>query len=170
MIQFRKATLSDLPEMMALFEMGIQSLKKQGSPQWQNGYGPTREKIKEDINQQESYLLLYDDQIAASAALVKGVDPFYTAIIEGSWSGDGPYASIHRVVVSDHFRGKQLSAHLLKALEEEALAKGIHDLRIDTYQANIGMQKVIETCGYQYRGQVVFPIPHGERLAYQKLI
>ncbi len=75
MIQFRKATLSDLPEMMALFEMGIQSLKKQGSPQWQNGYGPTREKIKEDINQQESYLLLYDDQIAASAALVKGVDP-----------------------------------------------------------------------------------------------
>ena len=33
---------------------------------------------------------------------------------------------------------------LLKALEEEALAKGIHDLRIDTYQANIGMQKVIE--------------------------
>lgn len=46
MIQFRKATLSDLPEMMALFEMGIQSLKKQGSPQWQNGYGPTREKSK----------------------------------------------------------------------------------------------------------------------------
>lgn len=30
MIQFRKATLSDLPEMMALFEMGIQSLKKTG--------------------------------------------------------------------------------------------------------------------------------------------
>lgn len=27
MIQFRKAMLSDLPEMMALFEMGIQSLK-----------------------------------------------------------------------------------------------------------------------------------------------
>ena len=57
MIQFRKATLSDLPEMMALFEMGIQSLKKQGSPQWQNGYGPTREKIKEDIKAHEGQIV-----------------------------------------------------------------------------------------------------------------
>ena len=57
----------------------------------------SREKIKEDINQQESYLLLYDDQIAASAALVKGVDPLYTAIIEGSWSGMG---LMHQSIVS----------------------------------------------------------------------
>ena len=170
MIEFRKATLSDLPEMMVLFEMGIQSLKKQGSPQWQDGYGPNHEKIAEDIKNQESYVLLYDGQMAASSALVKGVDPVYTAITGKGWIGEGPYASIHRVVVSDHFRGKQLSAHLLKALEEEALAIGIHDLRIDTYQANLGMQKIIAGCGYQFCGQIVFPIPHGERLAYQKLL
>jgi GNAT superfamily N-acetyltransferase len=170
MIELRKASITDLPEMMKLFEMGIQSLKRQGSPQWQDGYGPSSEKIAEDIQNQESYVLLYAGQIAASAALVKGIDPVYTAITDGHWSGEGPYASIHRVVVSDYFRGKQLSAYLLKALEQEALAEGISDLRIDTYQANMGMQKVILSCGYHYCGQVVFPIPHGERLAYQKII
>ena len=123
MIQFRKAMLSDLPEMMALFEMGIQSLKTKAHLNGKMAMVPLVKKSKKISINKKSYLLLYDDQIAASAALVKGVDPVYTAIIEGSWSGNGPYASIHRVVVSDHFRGKQLSAHLLKALEEEAVAK-----------------------------------------------
>ncbi len=51
------------------------------------------------------------------------------------------------------FKGQKLSAKLLQALEVVALEQGIVDLRIDTYKANIGMQKNIQAAGYQYKGE-----------------
>lgn len=168
MEKFRKTTEDDLTELMALIEEGIAFLKAQGSPQWQNGYGPKDTQIKEDIAKGESYVLVKDGKIAASAALVSGDDPVYNAITGAGWDGNGLYLSIHRVVVSSHFKGQKLSAKLLQALEVVALERGIVDLRIDTYKANIGMQKNIQAAGYQYKGEVTFPFPNGERLAFQK--
>ena len=54
--------------------------------------GPTREKIKDQRYQSNKKVIscYMTIKLLASAALVKGVDPLYTAIIEGSWSGDGP--------------------------------------------------------------------------------
>ena len=54
MEEFRKTTEDDLTELMALIEEGIAFLKAQGSPQWQNGYGPKETQIKEDIAKGES--------------------------------------------------------------------------------------------------------------------
>lgn len=170
LFKLRKATIADLPDMMQLIAEGIAALGVQGSPQWQNGYGPTEEKIKEDILKQESYLLTFEDEIAAAAALVSGIDPVYTAIQGGKWVGEGPYLSIHRVVVNTRFKGQRLSAKLLQELEEVAREKQIFDLRIDTYQANTAMQRNISAAGYTFCGHIAFPIPHGERLAYQKLL
>jgi len=77
MEKFRKTTEEDLVELMALFEEGIAFLKAQGSPQWQDGYGPKENQIKADIANGESYVLVKDGKIAASAALVSGDDPVY---------------------------------------------------------------------------------------------
>ncbi|MBM9834406.1 GNAT family N-acetyltransferase, partial [Enterococcus faecalis] len=63
MEKFRKTTEDDLTELMALIEEGIAFLKAQGSPQWQNGYGPKEIQIKEDIAKGESYVLVKDGKI-----------------------------------------------------------------------------------------------------------
>nr|WP_312497855.1 GNAT family N-acetyltransferase [Enterococcus sp.] len=169
MFELHKATIDDLPALMELINQGIAALAAQGSPQWQNGYGPSEDKIRADILKQESYLLKSEGTIAAAAALVSGIDPVYTAI-DGKWLGEGPYLSIHRVVVDPRFKGQRLSAKLLHALEEVARNEGIFDLRIDTYQANTAMQRNITTAGYTFCGHIEFPIPDGARLAYQKLL
>lgn len=169
MFELQKATLADLPALMQLFDQGIAALAAQGSPQWQNGYGPSEAKVSADILNGESYLLTCGGEIAAAAALISGVDPVYTAI-DGEWLGEGPYVSIHRVVVDPRFKGQRLSAKLLQALEEVAQNNGIYDLRIDTYQANIAMQRNITAAGYKFCGHIEFPIPDGARLAYQKLL
>ena len=91
MEKFRKTTEGDLTELMALIEEGIAFLKAQGSPQWQNGYGPKETQIKEDIAKGESYVLVKDGKISASAALVSGDDPVYNAITGAGWDGNGPY-------------------------------------------------------------------------------
>ncbi|WP_430609220.1 GNAT family N-acetyltransferase [Enterococcus sp. DIV0876] len=170
LFELRQATVADLPSLMRLINEGIAALGAQGSPQWQDGYGPSEEKIRDDILKQESYVLVSHGEIAASAALVSGIDPVYTAIQAGQWVGDGPYLSIHRVVVNPQFKGQRLSAKLLQALEAVAKNKGVFDLRIDTYQANTAMQRNITAAGYSFCGHIEFPIPNGERLAYQKLI
>lgn len=166
-ISLKKATKTDYEKIMALIEQAKTFLNQQGSPQWQNGYGPTKEQILEDIEKEESYLLVANNQIVGTAALVSGIDPVYTAII-GDWKKtETAYVSIHRVAIDGTIRGKGLAKQLLNGLVSIAKEKGIKDVRIDTYPANIIMEKAIFSSGFTYQGMIEFSIPDGERKAYQ---
>ncbi|MHC5267846.1 GNAT family N-acetyltransferase [Enterococcus sp. LJL98] len=168
-MEFRRATINDLPQIMKIMEEATAYLKLQGSPQWQDGNGPTREKINRDIEEQNSYVLVRSDQIVVGTiALIPGIDPVYTAIKEGSWQGEGPYLSLHRVAINRQFSGQGLGLKLLEQAIQQAEREGISDFRIDTHVLNLPMQKAIRQAGFDYRGVVHFPIIHGERLAYQK--
>ena len=64
-MKFQQATLSDLLMLTKIMTEAIELLKKQGSPQWQNGHGPTAEKLTEDIQKHRTYILkTADDEIA----------------------------------------------------------------------------------------------------------
>ncbi|GMA09458.1 N-acetyltransferase [Tetragenococcus halophilus subsp. flandriensis] len=166
---FRAADTQDIAQIMTLIAQGVDSLRKQGSPQWQDGYEPSRQQVEQDIKAGAGYVL-EDEKVVAYAALIKGTDPVYTAIKEGGWLGEGPYVSIHRVVVDKHKTGKGLAQKLLRHLIAVSQQLGYRDIRIDTYHLNIGMQKAIINAGFVYRGKVHFPIPYGDRWAYQYLI
>ena len=168
-MNIRLAKLSDLPRLLEISNGAIQVLKEQGSPQWQNGYGPTEEKLRADINHGWLYVL-EEEQVLAFAALVPGVDEVYTNIREGQWQGDAEYLSVHRFAVSRDVSGQGLAKKLLKAMVDQAARQHITDIRIDTHKLNIGMQKAILANGFTYRGQVTFPIPEGDRKAYQIVI
>ncbi len=56
---------------------------------------------------------------------------------------------------------------LLQALILQGRKFGYHDFRIDTHRLNIGMQKAILDTGFQFCGEIYFPIPDGHRYAYQ---
>ena len=165
-MEFRRAELTDLPEVMKIVTDAIHLLGSQGSPQWQAGYGPDEEKIRTDILNHELYVLV-EEEILGIIALVSGVDPVYSAIKNGSWIGNGPYVSLHRVAVAIKASGKGVAKQLLRHSIDECIKIGIIDIRIDTHELNIGMQKAILACGFEFRGEVCFPIPHGERKAYQ---
>lgn len=172
MKHIRKAVVQDIDAIMWVVEDGILSLKRQGLPQWQNGFGPSREKILEDIQREEGYIFIAEKKIAGYASLVSGIDPVYTAIEEGFWETKMPekYLSVHRFCVSSSYTGKKIGQTFLQELSLEAKALGYSDVRIDTYPKNMGMQKVILNCGFSERGMVYFPIPEGQRKAYQKLL
>ena len=168
-MNIRLAKLSDLPRLLEIADGAVQVLKEQGSPQWQNGYGPTEDKLRADIEQQWLYVL-ENQQVLAFAALVPGVDEVYTNIREGQWEGTAEYLSVHRFAVSKEASGKGLAKLLLSKMIEVASHKGVYDVRIDTHELNIGMQKAILSNGFIYRGKVTFPIPDGDRKAYQFVI
>lgn len=169
-METRRASLNDLAIIMEIIESGRKSLKEQGLPQWQNGYGPTAESMTKMIREGNCYLAIEGEVTLGVGCLIPGVDDVYTAIIEGAWQEAGDYIAIHRFAVATNASGKGLGRHFLQALVMEAKQLGYRDVRIDTYPTNQGMIRVIESCGFTYRGRVHFPIPHGERVAYQLIL
>ncbi len=102
----RQTRKEEVKEVVEIINAAADFIASQGSPQWQNGQKPTKETILNDIERKESYVLIVEDQIAGTAALVSGVDPVYTKI-DGSWKeSTGPYLSIHRVALAESTRGK----------------------------------------------------------------
>ena len=165
-MQLRLAQLEDLSDILTIYESAIQLLAEQGSTQWQDGHGPTKENIQVNILNQELYLLINDSQIVALGTLQAGIDPVYSAII-GQWKGKNNYLSIHRISVNPSVRQKGYAKQLLQALILQGRKLGYHDFRIDTHRLNKGMQKAILDTGFQFCGEAHFPIPDGHRYAYQ---
>ena len=165
----RKTTLDDLPRVLQIIDQAAAYLAEQGLPQWQGDQKPSKERIIEDIERQESFVLIDEEDIVGTAALVSGIDPVYTAIA-GNWEGREPYLSIHRVALDQNVRGKRLGKQLLEHLLTVATCQGIKDVRIDTFPTNHPMEKTIYSAGFHYCGMIEFPFPHGERKAYQKLL
>jgi GNAT superfamily N-acetyltransferase len=166
----RQATEADLPAAMAVLNAGIAYLKAQGSPQWQDGQGPTEEQVLADISAGFGYVLIHEGEVAGYGALIPGPDPIYEHITEGAWSQNGDYVAIHRIAVDTNIRGKGLSKTLFHDLIVLARANDYTDVRVDTFPANEIMQHVIMGAGFQYAGMIQFPFAHGERRAFELLL
>lgn len=170
-MQIQLATQKNLPEIMEVIEDGRAFLKRQGLPQWQNGYGPSEAQMAEDIANQFCFIAILKGKIVAVASLIRGVDPVYSEIT-GAWSYEDEigYIAIHRVAVSRDFTKQGIARQFLTALIKVAQEQGYKDIRIDTYPDNKPMIKTIEALGFFYCGQVHFPIPAGVRNAYQLVL
>lgn len=171
LIYTRKATMEDLEAVISILNDGIAYLKAQGSPQWQNGHGPTLEIVKHDIEQGYPHVLIYSGRVVGYGALVPGPEQAYEEITEGNWlGGSNRYMTIHRIAVDMNIRGQGLSKILFHDLIVLSRQMDYKDLRVDTYPKNQIMQKVILNAGFEYRGMIHFEFEHGERKAYQLLL
>lgn len=171
MLAIKKAKLDDLSKIMTIIDGAKRQLAEYGSPQWQNGFGPNEESMKKAIEEGSCYIAFQKETIIAVACLMTGVDEVYTNIREGQWQEEfDDYLSIHRFAVAREMTGKGIGQSFLAELVKTAKNLGYCDIRIDTYPKNLGMIKIIEKCEFVYRGNVYFPIPDGERVAYQKII
>ena len=157
----RKATESDLSDIMGIYAIARENMRKCGNPdQWKMGY-PAREDILSDISAGASHVLVDGDEIVAVFYFKIGDDADYAKIYEGEWKNSLPYAVIHRVAVKHQGRG------LVKACFDECYAKH-KNLKIDTHKDNIPMQRALIKNGFEYCGKIY--IKSGEeRLAYQKI-
>lgn len=164
MIYLRQAQVSDLPDIMRLIMEAKAFLNQSGSDQWQGAY-PAQENILDDLKREYAYVLEVDGTVAGYSAVITGEEPNYTKIKDGNWSNDHlDYVTVHRIALSDEFRGKQLTRVLFSNIFAMMNARGYHDFRVDTHERNHIMQHVFEREGFIYRGKVII---EGPRLAYQ---
>lgn len=165
-----KATDGNLEDVFEIIKKCQELLKKQGSPQWSNEDAPTISSIKKAINSSLVYILIIKDKIVGTAILTEEKEEAYSTIQYGSWAGkENSYFSIHRFAISPEEGGKGYAKLFFKLLTLIAIENGARDIRVDTYPENRPMQKVILSCGFEFRGIVRLPFSNGERYAYQKI-
>ena len=145
-------------------------LAMQNIDQWQNGY-PNEEAILKDVFNNDSYVVKTKDAItAATAMFTTRPEPTYTTI-EGNWKtkNNATYGVIHRMAVSNKFRGKGIAKFIFFQCEQFLKQNNIKSMRIDTHEKNLGMQGLLKKLGYHYCG-VIYLENNNKRLAFEKLI
>ena len=107
LIYIRQAAKNDLQQIMPIIDEAKKFLKEEGNPQWQSDY-PNVETITADIEEGVAWVLIVDQKIAGYTAITYGPDPNYKKI-DGKWNNDlDPYVAIHRVAISDEYRGMHI--------------------------------------------------------------
>ena len=159
-MQIRLAQKGDLNVLDVLFANARRFMAEHGNAQqWWGGY-PTREMLENDIRLNQLYVCEEDEKIHAAFVLALGDDPTYQ-VIEGSWKNDAPYGTLHRIASSGERRG------MVDIIVQWAFTQ-TGNLRGDTHELNIPMQKAFERNGFERCG-IIWVDDGTPRIAYQKV-
>lgn len=168
-MEIRRANLSDVDGIMKIIAEAQKYLKLQRIDQWQDGF-PSREVIENDINNAEAYVICDNDTVAAYYAFYHAPEPVYADIHCGAWGDDdGKYGVIHRMAVSEAYRGQGLSHKLYEHAIGRCLELGYNSIRVDTHAQNVIMRSLAATHGFEYCGIVYYP-GGLERIAYERML
>ena len=158
-MQIRKAIPDDLSAIMEIYGIAQDFMIESGNPnQWGHFY-PKEDLIKEDIVNQDCYLI-YDGNVPHGVfVLIKGNEPTYKIIENGKWLNDDAYVTLHRIASDGKVKGIFNCAI--------RYCKGISDnIRIDTHKSNLIMQNLIEKNGFEKCG-TIYVADGSPRIAYQ---
>lgn len=154
----RRAAVNDVQEVLHLIDSGRKIMIASGNTHLWDDNHPSRGQIAKDIASGSSYLLLEDAKPIATWALVKGSEPTYAVIYEGSWLNMELYHVIHKVASLSQYHG------VMKGLLDWCFLKD-DNIRIDTHRDNIIMQHCQTKYGFTYCG--IIHLKNGdERQAY----
>ncbi|MDO4266372.1 MAG: GNAT family protein [Eubacteriales bacterium] len=159
----RKAVLADIPAIEKIYADARTFMRAHGNEtQWTDGYPSMM--TGEDLARGQLYVCEKEAGAGPLAVFVYyiGEDPNYAKIEDGAWLSDAPYGVVHRIAVSERAHGTGAASFCL----DWAFSKA-GNLRIDTHEDNIPMQRLLEKCGFRRTGMI--HVEDGtERVAFQK--
>ncbi len=163
---FRKADLTEVPEIWIILQNAILRRKADGSNQWQDGY-PNPEVIQEDIQKNIGYILLENNVIIGYCAVLVNDEPEY-ANLQGEWITNSDFVVVHRIAIAASHLGKNLSKKIIEHIEDFARNHQIYSIKVDTNHDNFAMMKIFEKAGFVFCGIVHFR--GSPRRAYEKVL
>lgn len=170
-MEFKLAQPGHLEEMCRITAEAKSQLKRLGLDQWQKGY-PSREIWEDDITNRTAWLAVEDERVLGVFAFQTTPDVSYGEI-DGKWLTDTPYASMHRVCVSDDSKGKGVAGQMFAHGFEMARKLGFASVRIDTHPGNIPMQRALKKAGFVSCGTITLKggCEDGDaRIAFERLL
>ena len=163
----RKSAYEDVKVIMKIIKSAQKSLKMQNVDQWQNGY-PNEKSIESDISNDISYVVIKNNQIAATLAISFDGEKTYDEIHDGKWISNGEFCVIHRIAIDENYKGSGLASDIIKYVESTSLNRGVNSIKIDTHEDNIAMKKLLKKNGFKYCG-IIYLEDNSKRIAFEKL-
>lgn len=155
----RKAKLSDIEEILQVFEAAKNYMYNCGNlTQWEKEY-PSYMLIEEDIKKDSFYVGIKDNKISFVFYFYIGDDPTYNIIVNGHWLNDLPYGTIHRIASNG------TTKHVFNIVLNFCLTM-CNNIRIDTHENNHTMLNNLEKHGFKRCG-IIYIRDHKERIAFQ---
>jgi len=162
---FSLAKVNDVKEIMEIINEAKEYLKENKIDQWQDGY-PNEKTILSDIENNCGFVLVHDHQVIAYFVLDFRVEKTYNQIYEGSWLNNNNYATIHRICVRNNMKGQKVANDIIVFCKNYCKNYLIHDIRIDTHEDNLSMQRMLAKNEFTYCG-IIYVRNNAKRLAYQ---
>jgi len=161
----RFAKINDIPEIMRLIAEVVPAMNAAGNFQWDGNY-PNAGVFENDINSKQLWVAELEGLIAGIAAITTDQEPEYANV---GWDIRELAIVVHRLAVSERFRGKGVAVALLMQAEKEAVNRNIKTLRVDTNTNNHATQKLFPKLGYQLAGEIGLGFRPGLRFyCYEK--
>lgn len=166
----RKATETDLEQMVLIAQAARERMKAMGIDQWQKAGYPGREHFAADVASERGYVFECGGEIAAVCAVTFTGDISYQKI-DGAWLTDGEYATVHRLAVAPAHLRQGVARQVFEAVCALAKERGMGSVRVDTHRDNKPMQAALTAAGFTYCGVIALcdGVEIGaERLGYER--
>ena len=159
-MHIRHTVKEDLPRLLEIYAIARQFMAANGNPNQWKTHKPLPERVEKDIEEQLNYVGVDDDGVIRYVfVFFTEPDPTYAYIENGAWLNDAPYGTIHRVATDGTVHGAM--GEIVSFCKQT-----IGNLRIDTHEANIPMQKALAKNGFQKCGTIY--LEDGDsRIAFQ---
>ncbi|MDE6585825.1 MAG: GNAT family N-acetyltransferase [Clostridia bacterium] len=168
MYNYRQAEISELNEIMNIYVAAQKFMEQNGNPQWPAGF-PGRRDVTGGILGGILYAVEREGKIAAVFSAVN-YDSDYDGIV-GSWLTSGNYLAVHRVAVSEEFRGKGAAKYIVdEAAVDLAKKRGRGSIRMDTHEKNASMRGLLSDRGFTECGTIELIRDGSIRIAFEKKI
>ncbi len=159
-LRVEKTRPEQFEQVLRIYDRARHFMAEHGNPnQWGNT-NPPAARVRQDIDEGNSYVCMAGGEIAAVFYYKEGEDPTYRVIENGAWVNDAPYGVVHRIS----------SAGIVKGAGSFCVRWAFSrcgNLRIDTHRDNTVMQNMLKKNGFVYCG-IIHLEDGAERLAFQK--
>ncbi|WP_353777206.1 GNAT family N-acetyltransferase [Winogradskyella sp. 3972H.M.0a.05] len=150
----RKATTKDIDAITLITKACAKHMQDQGIFQWNEVY-PNREAFETDVERDELYVILQNEQIAGCIVISTFMDEIYKPV---QWLTDNENnIYIHRLAILPETQGKGYARQLMDFAEQYAIDNNYTSIRLDTFSQNPRNQKFYELRGYKRLEDIYFP-------------
>lgn len=157
-MEIRNSTIKDLDEILSIYDHARQYMIENGNPNQWGLDRPSKQQIIKDIENENSYVCLDEDEIVGVFYFNIDEDKTYNEI-DGEWINEMTYGVVHRIAVKNNKKG--IGSFCINWAYINCL-----NLRIDTHEDNKAMKSLLEKMNFKYCG--IIKLENGDpRMAYQ---
>lgn len=156
-LALRGSIESDMAQLTGMLEDAIALLAMNNIDQWQNGTISSEILLDAIMHDQAFVWEQRDSTGIAGFCVLDTYDELYENLAEGEWTVPGSYLAIHRVMVSQHLRGRKVTTQMFLDIKKMGIVNNVDSLRIDTHPDNIMMQKTLKRNGFVRTGLLFMP-------------